>query len=128
MKTQLIALLIVPSLHAMAQSNAPAMPTEFPADAAPLSASELRDALSGKVYRARIANGDTWRLEYKPNGYYFVDVSNGYRASGTWYTEDGKLCGERRDAPMACSEMRRAGDVLYMKRASSGEVVALNRQ
>lgn len=128
MKTTLFALLIAPSLYAVAQSNPPAMPTAFPADAAPLSAGELRDALAGNVYRARIANGDTWRLEYKPNGYYFVDVSTGYRGTGTWRAEDGKLCGERRDAPMACSEMRRVGDVLYMKRASSGEVVALNRQ
>jgi hypothetical protein len=39
--------------------------------------------------------------------------------------EEGKVCAEMQKTGPSCSEMRIVNDVLYMKRASNGEVVAL---
>ena len=42
---------------------------EFPDGAAAPSAAELKQLLSDKTFDAKLANGTTWRLEYKANGY-----------------------------------------------------------
>ena len=68
-----LALLVMP-LFAFAQSP---MPTEFPIDAVATSADDLRGRISGKVFKVKLADGTTWRLEYKANGYAFVDTSRG---------------------------------------------------
>lgn len=116
----LLALLVVPTAL-FAQSVAP---LDFPADAGAVSADALRERLSGKVFSVKLADGNGWRLEYKANGYAFVDTTNGYRDTGTWRAEDSRLCSEFRKAPASCSEVRLKGDLLFVKRVSTGEVVA----
>jgi hypothetical protein len=116
----LIALLVVPT-SLFAQSVAP---LDFPADAARVSADALRERLSGKVFSVKLADGNGWRLEYKANGYAFVDTSTGFRDTGTWRTEDSRLCSEFHKSPAGCSEVRLAGDLLLVKRVSTGELVA----
>ena len=117
----LLVLLLFP-LGSLAQT---AMPTEFPADALRVNAETLRARLSGKVFRVKPADGSSWRIEYKANGYAFIDISNGFRDTGSWHVEDGKLCSDWHRANGGCSEARLKGESIYIKRVSNGEVIAL---
>ena len=116
-----LVLLLLP-LASLAQT---VMPTEFPADALPANADALRERISGKVFRVKPADGSSWRIEYKANGYAFIDTSNGFRDTGTWHVEDGKLCSDWRRANGGCSEARIKGEAIFLKRISNGEVIAL---
>ena len=104
-----------------------APPATFPDGAAPVTTEVLRERVAGKVFRATLQDGSSWRLEYKSNGYAFVDLSNGFRDTGNWRVEDGKLCADWHRAPGGCNEVRADGDGLYLKRMN-GEVVALQAQ
>lgn len=117
-------LFITPWLAAAAAAQ-PALPTEFPADAAAVEAAALRDHMAGKVFRAQPASGPAWRLEYKANGYAFLDTTAGFRDTGRWSVEQDRLCSTWDRAPSGCSQARLKAGVVYVKRASNGEVVAL---
>ena len=117
----LFVLLLLP-LASLAQT---AMPTEFPADALSANADDLRARISGKIFRVKPADGSSWRIEYKANGYAFIDTSNGFRDTGTWRVEDGKLCSDWHKVNGGCSEVRIRGESIYLKRVSNGEVIAL---
>lgn len=121
MKSCLAPLLCIP-IFAIAQS---AMPTEFPADATIPTASDLRARLAGKAFIVKPASGPSWRLDYKENGFVFLNVSTGRADKGQWRVEDGKLCSEWTKVPSGCSETRMHGDSVYLKRSSTGEVVVL---
>lgn len=72
-----------------------------------------------------IASPSSWRLDFRSNGYAFIDVSNGFRDSGKWRVEGSALCSEWQRLPAAaCSEIRLAGGVLHLKRSNS-EIVSL---
>lgn len=101
-----------------------AVPVDFPEGAAELTAEALRERISGKVFDVELANGNSWRLEYRSNGYYFVNVSTGFNGSGTWKIDGNRLCNESRQTEPSCNDVRLAGDRIYIKR-SSGEVIAL---
>ncbi len=107
----------------------PKFPTEFPEGAQPLPAAALTERISGKVYTAKLAAGPSWRLDFKGNGYVFVDVSTGPRDSGKWRAEDGRVCFEFRGPfGTSCAPMRATADSLYLKRDSNGEVLLLTPQ
>ena len=111
-----------------ATATAPAgAPSEFPADARPISADDLARKLSGKVFNVELQNGVRWRLDYKSNGYVFVNVSTGGTASGPWRAEDGRVCTHIRGGSPSCNEVRDQGQRLYLKR-DNGEVIALSPQ
>lgn len=116
----LLSALLLP-LSAMAQS---AMPTEFPADTAPISDEALTERMAGKVYRAKLTDGATWRLEYKKNGYVFLNTGSGLSDSGKWSAKQGQLCSEWNRIPSSCQETRTNIEAVFIKRAN-GEVVAL---
>lgn len=120
MRSPFVLLLLPPA--SLAQT---AMPTEFPADALSANADALGERISGKVFRVKPADGSSWRIEYKANGYAFIDTSNGFRDTGTWHVEDGKLCSDWHRANGGCSEARIKGESIYLKRISNGEVIAL---
>ncbi len=120
----LILTLSILALPLAAAAQAKPTPTEFPDGAEPASAVQLRERIAGKVMRAQLADGSTWRIDYKDNGYMYIDTSGGFRDTGQWRVEEGKLCGEWRRAPSGCSDVRLKGDAIYLKRAN-GEVVAL---
>jgi hypothetical protein len=103
------------------------IPTEFHPDATTLSADALRERLSGKVFGAKLADGNNWRYDFKADGYFYLNAG-GYRDSGKWRTEDGKVCFDMRKTGESCNEMRARGDALQTKRASSGEVATLTLQ
>ena len=104
---------------------AQAIPTEFPADVAAMPDNALRERLAGKTFSVQLANGKAWRLEYLANGYFFVNVSDGAADKGKWHVQDGKVCSETTRSKPTCSEARVKGDVIYVKRVSNGEVIAL---
>lgn len=116
-----LTVLLLP-LSAMAQS---AMPTEFPADTVVLAADALQQRMAGKVYKAKLTDGSTWRLEYKGNGYVFLNTGSGFSDSGKWSIKGDQLCSEWNRTPSSCVETRANDEVVYIKRISTGEVVAL---
>ena len=109
------------SAAALAQAT---LPIEFPADSKPLSAAALKDAIAGRTFNVELADGSRWRLEYKTNGYFFVNTSSGFNGTGDWRAEDARLRTRLRGGDLSCNEVRDAGGVLHLKR-DSGEVIAL---
>lgn len=118
-------------LAALSQAQplpAPAPGPDFSEGGVRPPAAELAQRLTGNIYGATLANGATWRMDYKSSaGYVFFNISNGARDTAKWRTEDGRVCFEFRGPfPSGCIEYRVANDVLFFKRAS-GEIVAMQR-
>ena len=101
----------------------PSFPTTFAADAAPLGPEALRERLAGKTYFFKPVVGDPVRIQYQET-YVFANVGNA-SDTGKWRVEGSTVCVEWRKFPSSCTEARLVGDALYMKRASTGEVVLL---
>ena len=123
-----IAALLLGSVTAVSAQTAPAVPnfpTEFPADAMALAPQELQQRLDGKVYTAEPANGTGWRAEYRGQ-YVFVNVSTGASDKGQWRVEGSQICTEYTRFPSGCVEMRASANRVYLKRTSTGEVVAMD--
>ncbi|MEO6408943.1 MAG: hypothetical protein ABIO45_09355 [Burkholderiaceae bacterium] len=91
----------------LAQTSAP---TAFPADSVALSPTALTERLSGKTFLAKPVSDPEVRVQYRSD-FAFVNVGN---ASDEW-----------RNFRPSCSEVRLLGGVMYVKRASSGEVMIL---
>ncbi len=117
----LLSLLVAP-LSVAAQNS---IPTEFPVDAVALAPASLTERISGKVFKVKPANGQTWRLEYKASGYAFLNTSSGFSDSGKWRVEGSQVCADWQRSPSSCSEVRLKDDTVYVKRVSNGEVIAL---
>ena len=113
-----------PAPAAPAVTAAPSVIGDFPADLPKSSADILKQRLSDKKFAVQLANGTSWKLEYKSNGYYFVNTSTGFNGSGTWQTADGQLCSQGRGEPMTCNDVRERSDGIVLKR-QSGEVIVL---
>jgi hypothetical protein len=94
----------------------------FPAGASTPAAAEIKKHLEGKVVDARLADGTTWRLEYKANGFFFINTSGGFNSNGPWSTEDGRLCGRLQGREHVCNDIRMQDGVMLYKR-DNGEVV-----
>ncbi len=108
---------------ALAQTAVPpAAPVDFPSDAKPLTAEDLRQRLAGKVFHVPLADGSSMRLQYQAAGYYYVNTSRGTSVNGTWRADGTRLCTDRINRGPACNEVRLAGDALHVK-LDSGEVV-----
>lgn len=120
----LTTLILLSSAGAAVHAQAVA-PSEFPADTAAPAADELRTRIAGKVFRVARADGNGWRLDYRANGYYFVNTDTGYTDKGTWRVEPGKLCTESPKSTPSCNEVRVRGEEIFLKRSSNGEVIAL---
>jgi hypothetical protein len=106
----------------LAITGASAAAQVFPEGATTPGAAEVRKHLEGKVFDVGLADGTSWRLEYKSNGYFFVNTSTGFNGSGQWQAEDGRLCGQLRGGDRSCNEVRFSQDRMHLKR-NSGEVI-----
>ena len=95
---------------------------QFPDGAMNPTAGQIKEYLGDKTFKIKLADGNSWRLEYKSNGYFFVNTSTGFNGSGQWQAEDGRLCGHLKGRDRACSDVRLQGGLLYLKR-DSGEVI-----
>lgn len=111
---------------AAAVPSASGAPMDFPTDATPLSADAVARRVSGKTFETQLHNGTRVRLEYKTNGYLFVNAP-GYANSGPWRPEESHICTHMRNAAASCNEVRERGQQLFVKR-DNGEVIALNPQ
>jgi hypothetical protein len=106
---------------AAAQAPAPAPAADFPADARTLTPEQLRERLRGKTFHVALADGTSWRLQYR-DAQFFINTSRGFNDDGPWRAEATTLCAEGRRIKPACNEMRLVGETLLMKR-DSGEIV-----
>jgi hypothetical protein len=106
--------LAMPAFHAQAQT--------FPEGATTPDAAEVKRRLDDRVFKAQLADGTSWRLQYAARGHFFVDTSTGGRGKGEWRAEDGKLCSQPPGRNWGCNEVRLVNDVLYLKR-DSGEII-----
>lgn len=120
MRHLLITLVVPAALHAQGTA-----PSEFPEGAQPLAADALRERIAGKVFDVKLADGTGWRIEYRGNGYYFVDTTTGFRDDGRWRIDGPRLCHEARKGASGCSEVRDKDGRIHIKRATTGEVIAL---
>ena len=87
-----------------------------------IPAQDLTTRLANKVFTVKWANGVTSRLDFRSNGYVYMNVGSD-SSSRTWRTEDKKLCSSAKGEEI-CNEMRLDGDQVIMK-ARSGEIVRL---
>ena len=115
----LLAFILLP-LAAAAQT----LPTEFPTDAQAVPPETLRQLFSGKVRKAQPASGAGFRLEYKENGFVFLDTATGFRDTGKWSVEGSHICTDFPKLQKACNEARVQGDTVFVRR-NSGEILAL---
>ncbi len=94
----------------------------FPEGATTPSADELKQRLGSNVFSVKLADGTSWRLEFKSTGYFWVDTSSGFKGTGEWTAEDGKLCSQLRGRDRACNDVRIHQNLLTLKR-DSGEII-----
>ncbi|MCV0437821.1 MAG: hypothetical protein K5880_04280 [Hydrogenophaga sp.] len=128
MKTLKIAILSgLCAIAAGCATPGPGVPKEFPPDAQPANAQVLKERLSGRGFVARQANGTGWDMNYAADGRFAMRLSNGQTDQGRWRAEDNRVCIEFEGRfPSGCSEMRVSPSRLYLKRGSTGEVVAFD--
>lgn len=103
-----------------------AFPTEWPIGAESLAPDALRQRLIGNSFVAKSVTGPDVRTQYKES-YVYINVGN-TSDSGEWRTEGSAVCVEWKQLRPSCSEIRLVGDLLYVKRANNGEVMALTRR
>ncbi len=100
----------------------------FPEGASAPTAADLKQHVVGKVFDVKIADGTTWRLEYKDSGYFWVNTSTGFADSGTWDAQDGKLCTERkRGNGRSCNDVRIKDGQMHLKRDNGEFIVFVAR-
>jgi hypothetical protein len=97
---------------------------EFPEGSSVPSNDEIKKYLEDRVHDTKIADGTTWRLEYKSNGYFFVNTSRGFNGDGKWQVEDEKLCGQLKGRDRGCNEVRMHKGFLLLKR-DNGEIIQI---
>ncbi|MEO7114668.1 MAG: hypothetical protein ABIZ18_02290 [Caldimonas sp.] len=114
--------------QAQAQALIAGQAREFPSSAVVIADAAIRDKFEGKTYRVDLADGSSWRLDYKSTGYYFVNTSTGFSDSGKWRIKDGQICTQPRKGPDSCNDVRDAGDATIFVRRMNGDVIQLKPQ
>ena len=99
--------------------------TDFPPETRIPDAAAIRQQLADRSFEVKLADGSSWRIEFKSSGYMFLDTSKGVRDSGTWRSEDGQWCFDMQKFGKGCNTTREKDSQLYFKRISNGEVVGL---
>ena len=107
-------------------AHAQGFPTDFPANATPLSAEQLRMRVQDKVFTLQPASGPSMRIQYKGE-YAYINIGSSSDA-GPWRVDGSSICNDWRRFTASCSEVRLLGDVLYVKRKSNNEVMAMTVQ
>ena len=113
---------------ARAAAPAPAAepPAAWPASASALSADDLRRRVSGKVFGLPLEKGMSARMDFRDNGYVYINVyPSGASDSGRWRIDGNKVCSEMRRFPSGCNEWRAVGDKLMLRR-TNGQLVTLD--
>ena len=71
------------------------------------------------------ADGQEMRLQYKDNGFAFIDTNRGFRDTGKWRVEGKNVCTDWSRAPSGCGEARAKGEIVHIRRVSNNEVLML---
>ena len=100
----------------------PALSQEFPQGSSTPTASDVQKHLADKVFSVKNADGTSWRLEFKANGYFFLNTNTGGSVNGQWQAEDGRLCSQIKGADRNCVDVRFHQELLHLKR-TSGEII-----
>ena len=116
--------LVFVALFLSAQTYAQTAPREFPADAAALSEAATQEGFSGKTYNVKLTNGSTWKWQFKADGYFYFNTSDGFSDTGKWSAKESKLCTEGRKMSASCNDIRRQGATLHYKR-DNGDIVPM---
>ncbi len=104
--------------------------TPFPPEAKVVTGDALKALVTGKTFRAQPASGPGWKVQYRDNGYVYLDVSNGYRDSGKWRVEGSTLCAEwqRLSNKFPCNEVREMSPGTLMLLRESGELLLMKSE
>ena len=123
MKTIALSSLIGAALLAGCASGPPPR-TDFPPGARAPSAAEAAGLLRGKSFNLANPNGSSIRVDHAADASGGVAIYfSGRSDSGTWRTEDGRVCLDGfRAMPSVCNDVRLVGSDIYVKRAN-GQVV-----
>ncbi|MFG5779106.1 hypothetical protein ACFIQF_18730 [Comamonas sp. J-3] len=95
--------------------------TSFPDGARTPTAAELQAVLTGKSFSFSTPRGNV-RSDYAAQGNGLTIFFPGGSDTGTWRTEDGRVCMDLRKQGAVCNDIRLVGSELYQKR-STGDVV-----
>ena len=101
---------------------------EFPPGLTTPSDDVIKRRFDDRNYRVDLADGTNWKLQYKANGYYFVNTSTGYSDSGKWSVKDGFLCNEPRKTTGGCNEVRDGGDASFWIKRANGDILQMRPQ
>ena len=113
-----LALAVLLGLGAVQAASA----ADFPDGATTPSAAELQQRLAGNNFSVAYANGGNARLQFKRDGYFFVNTSSNYSDNGEWRVEDGKVCTRSQKQGANCFAARVDADRLLIQRAN-GEII-----
>ena len=103
--------------------------TEFLADSTSPTDEALQAHVSGKTFKVKTAKGDSWRLEYKANGYAYLNAGGGYSDSGKWRVEKGQLCNDwTKLSSNTCSDVKMKDALLYFTRVVNGEILTFQSE
>lgn len=119
--------LVALALFASVQTFAQPAPKDFPPDSMPLAEAAIQENFSGKTYAVKPISGPTWKWQFKSDGYFFFNTSDGFSDSGKWSAKENKLCTEGRRMGASCNEIRKKDVILYYKR-DNGDVVEMTLQ
>ena len=111
-------------LHFCALPVLAQMPTEFPAEAAPITTALFAERAAGKSFRGVRADGIDSRMDFNKDGT-VVMYSRGNSVRGTWRVEGDKLCTDMPRFSSTCNDVRLHGDVMFYKRVANNEVLKL---
>ena len=109
-----ISLALLPAMSVLAE--------DFHPESTSPTAAEIQKLLTASTLSAKLADGTSWRLEYKSNGYFFINTNKGFNGKGEWKAEDGRLCGQLQGRPAACNDIRLHLGTLHYKR-DTGEIL-----
>ena len=124
MKAIALPLLAAAAVLAACASGPPPA-TDFPPGARAPATGEITSLLRGKSFNLANPNGSSIRVDHAADASGGVAIYfSGRSDSGTWRTEDGRVCYELKTVPSACNDMRLAGKDIYIKR-DNGQVVQL---
>lgn len=82
--------------------------------------------MAGKTFTFVPIAGDAVRIQYQESYAYFnIGRAND---SGKWRIEGSSICYDWRNFLHECSEHREVGELIYVKRSSTGKVVVLKQK
>lgn len=100
----------------------------FPEGSTSPSSTEIRDLIAGKIFASKVPNGNIWNLEYKTDGVFKFSTSMGFSDTGTWRSEDGKICTVASKIKASCNVVMVKDAVIYFKRDAGDVLVFEARQ